>query len=313
MKLSLSCTSFTWEGGTGAIAERFREAARGAERQGLTAFFVMDHFWQIPGVGRKDEPMLESYSALSFAAACTSRIRLGALVTGAVYRPPGFLVKQVTALDVLSRGRAILGIGAAWNDEEAAGLGLPFGDMRTRFEILEETLQVVRRMWSGDTRPFHGSHASLEAPLNSPQPLSNPRPPILIGGNGEKKTLRLVAEYGDACNLFEGVDVPHKLDVLRRHCERAGRSFEEIARTLHFVVKPGQSADQTVQRCQEWGEQGIEHVIAAVPDAADPYWQEYLGHVGRQIAGFGPRQLRQAELRRPAEALGVTTLSAIRT
>jgi F420-dependent oxidoreductase-like protein len=185
-------------------------------------------------LGPADDPMLEAYSTLSYLAGVTKRARLGTLVTGVVYRHPGFLVKAATNLDVLSGGRAYLGIGAAWYEREAVGLGMPFPPVSERFERLEETLQIAKRMWSGDRTPYEGKHYRLAEPISSPQPLSKPHPPILVGGMGEKKTLRLVAQYADACNLFTaiGVDeVARKLDVLKRHCEDVGRPYDEIERT----------------------------------------------------------------------------------
>jgi F420-dependent oxidoreductase-like protein len=192
----------------------------------------MDHLWQIPVIGPPEHEMLEAYTTLGFLAARTRRARLLTLVTGVVYRDPGLLAKAVTTLDVLSGGRAMLGIGAAWNEEESRGLGLLFPPTAERFERLEEALQICRRMFDGDETPYEGKHYRLDRPLNSPLPLSRPRPPILIGGGGEKKTLLFVAKYADACNLFPGPDLRHKLDVLRRHCETVGRDYDEIEKTV---------------------------------------------------------------------------------
>jgi F420-dependent oxidoreductase-like protein len=283
MRLGLSCTSFTWPGGSAAISEGYARAARAAEERGLYSFWVMDHFWQINGLGPPEEPMLESYSALAYAAALTNRVTLGALVTGAPYRPPGLLIKEVTTLDVLSGGRAVLGIGAGWNQDEARGLGLPFAPLSERYEMLEETLQIAHQMWTGDQVPFQGKHFRLRRPLNSPEPISRPHPPILVGGNGEKKTLRLVARYADACDLFEGVDVRHKLNVLRQHCQDAGRDYYAIEKTLHFRIKEEDDVDRTVERCTAWAADGIQHAIAGVPDAAARRWQDHLGEVAERI------------------------------
>ena len=177
--------------------------------------------------------MLEGYTTLAHAAAVTERIELGTLVTGVTYRHPGILLKTVTTLDVLSGGRAWLGIGAAWNEEEHRGLGVPYPSTRERFALLEDTLRLAHRMFADDDRPFEGDAVSLERPLNHPQPVR--RPPIMVGGGGEKRTLRLVAQYADACNLFDtglGPEgLPHKLDVLRRHCDEVGRPYDEIEKT----------------------------------------------------------------------------------
>jgi F420-dependent oxidoreductase-like protein len=288
MRLGLSCTSFTWPGGDGSIREGLTAAARGAEERGLHSFWVMDHLWQIEGLGRPEEPMLESYTALAHVAAVTRRVTLGTLVTGVPYRPPGLLAKEVTTLDVLSGGRAVLGIGAGWNQAEARGLGLPFAPMSQRFEMLEETLRIVRQMWDGDQTPFRGKHYELDRPLNSPAPLRRPHPPILIGGNGEKKTLRLVARYGNACNVFEGVDVRHKLRVLRDHCRDAGRDYRAIEKTLHFRIKDGDDVERSFERCAAWAADGIQHVIAGVPDAAAEAWQDHLGILADRLTKVVP-------------------------
>src|SRR5690348_14794512 len=188
----------------------------------------MDHFVQIGAIGPPEREMLEAYTTLGYLAGCTSRAKLLTLVTGAVYRSPGMLAKIVTTLDVLSGGRAWLGIGAAWNEEESRGLGLPFPPTAERFERLEEALQICLQMWSGDDGPYEGKHYQLARTLNAPQSLQRPHPKILIGGSGERKTLRMVAQYADACNLFASPDVGHKLDVLREHCDAIGRNYDDI-------------------------------------------------------------------------------------
>jgi len=210
----------------------------------------MDHVWQIGVIGPPEDEMLEAYATLGYLAALTSRIRLLTLVTGVVYREPGLLAKIVTTLDVLSGGRAMLGIGAAWNDEEARGLGLAFPPTAERFERLEEALQICLQMWSDNDGPYDGRHYKLERTLNSPRALSSPHPPILIGGSGERKTLRLVARYAQACNLFPGPDLAHKLDVLRKHCEDEGRDYDDIEKTVLFnfdVGDGGERADEIVE------------------------------------------------------------------
>ncbi|HVA24986.1 MAG TPA: LLM class F420-dependent oxidoreductase [Chloroflexota bacterium] len=234
MKLGLQVPDFTFPGGSVQLGSDLGKIARAAEDAGFASFWVMDHFFQIENVGPVDHEMLEAYSTLAYVAALTKRMRLGAMVTGVTYRYPGILAKTVTTLDVLSGGRAMLGIGAAWNEREHNGLGVPFPAVSERFERLEEALQIVLQMWSGEVRSFDGKHYHLTETLNSPEALSKPHPPILIGGSGEKKTLRLVAKYADACNLFGGDAsvLTHKLDVLRRHCDDLGRDYDAIERTV---------------------------------------------------------------------------------
>jgi F420-dependent oxidoreductase-like protein len=238
MKIGITIPRFVTPVGDAGIGPQFAAMARDADQAGLDSLWVMDHFFQIEHIGPAEEPMLEGYSALSFAAGITQRISLGTLVTGVTYRHPGILVKTVSTLDVLSGGRAWLGIGAGWNEREHEGLGVPFPPVAERFERLEETLQIANQMWSGQVAPYQGKHYELAETLNQPMPLSDPRPRIMIGGGGEQKTLRLVARYGDACNLFampgeEGMaQLSHKLDVLRAHCETAGRSYDTIEKTV---------------------------------------------------------------------------------
>src|SRR5256714_1791456 len=216
MKLGLDIADFTWPAGPAKLGSTLADIARTADEAGFDSIWVMDHFWQIRMNGPEHHEMLEGYSALSYIAAVTKRAKLGTMVTGVVYHQPGILAKTVTTLDVLSGGRAWLGIGAAWNEAESRGLGIPFPPIAERFERLEETLQICLQMWEGkrgSEKPVKGKHYQLERPLNVPQTLSRPRPRILIGGMGEKKTLRLVAQYADACNLFPPPELPHKLDV----------------------------------------------------------------------------------------------------
>ena len=280
MRIGLQVPSFEFPGGPEQIAPTFGRVARDADQAGLHSLWVMDHFWQIPMVGPAEEPMLEGYSALAYAAALTERITLGTMVTGVVYRHPGALVKTVTTLDVLSGGRAWLGIGAAWFDEEARGLGLPFPPVSERYERLEETLQIARRMWEGDEKPFEGEHYRLERPLNSPQPIRRPHPPILVGGSGEKKTLRIVARYADACNIFDGPELPRKLEVLRGHCEREGRDYAEIEKTsLVSYQEPRPSVDQIVDTVGRHAEAGIDHVIVCQTTG-----QDLAGTLGEVLA-----------------------------
>ncbi len=270
MRIGLQIPSFTWPGGE--IGPGLAEIGRTADQAGFASLWVMDHFFQIGPVGEVDEPMLEGYSALSYLSAVTRRAQLGTLVTGVIYRYPGLLVKTATTLDVLSGGRAYLGIGAGWNEREALGLGVPFPSTRERFERLEEALQIADQMWSGKVAPYQGTHYHLEETLNSPQALSSPHPPIMIGGMGEKKTLRLVARYADACNLFAyggGDLIRHKLDVLRGHCEDVERDYEEIERTALGTVNlapDGMSEDEVIGFCREMSEAGIQHLIFNMPN-----------------------------------------------
>jgi F420-dependent oxidoreductase-like protein len=275
MRIGLQVPSFTWPGGTAEIGARLAEIGRTADDAGFHSLWVMDHFFQIGVIGPPEEPMLEGYSALNFLAGVTKRVKLGTLVTGVIYRHPGLLVKTVTTLDVLSGGRAYLGIGAGWNEQESRGLGVPFPPLKNRFEQLEEALQIVHQMWSGDRAAYAGKHYQLADPLNSPQPLSKPHPPIMIGGGGEQKTLRLVAQYADACNLFArmGNDVlRQKLDVLRGHCEAVGRPYEQIERTALATVQLGPGAEtaaDVIALCRSLGEVGIQHAIFNMPNVHD--------------------------------------------
>jgi F420-dependent oxidoreductase-like protein len=239
MRLGLHYWNFSTPADPASIAPTLGETARIAEQAGADAFTVMDHYVQMEGAAPADEPMLEAYTTLGYLAACTQRMTLGVLVTGVMYRYPGLLAKIVTTLDVLSGGRSRLGIGASWYEREQRGLGVPVVPVGERFERLEETLQICLQMWSDDNGPFTGRHYQLAETLCSPAPLSRPHPPVMIGGGGEKKTLRLVARYGDSCNLFgSGVaDVAHKLDVLRDHCVAEGRDYNGIEKTV-LVVRP---------------------------------------------------------------------------
>ena len=267
MRIGLQIPSFTWPGGASELRTRLADIARTAEDAGFSSIWVMDHFFQIEMVGPAEQEMLEGYGALSYLAALTERVKLGTLVTGVTYRHPGLLAKSVSTLDVLSGGRAVLGIGAAWFEREHRGLGVPYPPIALRFEHLEEALQIVKQMWSEDVGPWSGRHYQLEETLNVPQPIQKPHPPILIGGQGERKTLRLVAQYGDACNLFTygGIEnIRHKLDVLRRHCDAIGRPYEEIERTSLSTVNLApeqQTTGDVIRHCRELAEAGIEQAI----------------------------------------------------
>lgn len=293
MLLGLQVPSFTWPGSPVAIGPTFRRIARDAEGAGMASLWVMDHFFQIDMVGPPEAEMLEGWSALAHAAAITERITLGTLVTGVTYRHPGVLVKTATTLDVLSGGRAWLGIGAAWNEEEHRGLGVPFPPLAERFERLEETLQIAHRMWQGDENPFEGRHYQLERPLNSPPAVSSPHPRVLVGGTGEKKTLRLVARYADACNIFEmGPDkVAAKLAVLQDHCATQGRDYAEIQRTTLGSLSLSQSGaggtqtvDQAVDRFAEYAAIGIDQAIVNMPHVADPAAFELVPELVQRLA-----------------------------
>jgi F420-dependent oxidoreductase-like protein len=269
MKIGLQLPWFDWPGSPANIGSTLAAIAETADAGGFASIWVMDHLFQIQGIGEPSDQMLESYSTLGFLAGHTSRARLGTLVTGAPYRPPGLLIKAVTTLDVLSGGRAWLGIGAGWNEHEAIGLGLPFPPLNERFERLEETLQIAHHMWSGNTSPYHGQHYTLEEPINSPPVLSKPHPPILIGGSGERKTLRLVAQYADACNLFPGdpAEMRRKLDVLKRHCDDVGRDYDTIERTALVFAAPSAAGWRAlIEQCRVFSGIGIQHaILTAVP------------------------------------------------
>ena len=275
MRIGLQVPSFSWPEGTPGIGPKLAEIGRTADDAGFASLWVMDHFFQIEAIGEVDEPMLEGYSALSYLAGVTERMKLGTLVTGVHYRYPGLLVKTATTLDVLSGGRAYLGIGAGWNERESRGLGVPFPSTKGRFERLEETLQIAQQMWSGEVGPYEGEHYHLTEALNSPQALSEPHPPVMIGGMGEQRTLRLVAQYANACNLFiyGGADlVRHKLDVLRGHCEDVGRNYEEIERTALGTAnlsEGGMTPEDVVDLCREMNEAGIQHLIFNMPNVSE--------------------------------------------
>ncbi|MEZ4640716.1 MAG: LLM class F420-dependent oxidoreductase [Caldilineaceae bacterium] len=276
MKIGLQIVRFDWPGAPENTGSTLAEIARTADAVGFDSIWLMDHFFQMdsPPMGlRPEEPMFDGYTGLSYIAAVTERARLGTMVTGVTYRHPGHLVKIVTGLDVLSGGRANLGIGAAWYEREAVGLGFPFPPVKERFERLEETLQIAKQMWSGEIKPYTGVHYQLAEPMNHPLPLSKPHPPILIGGGGEKKTLRLVAKYADACNFFAflGNDgLRHKLDVLKGHCEDVGRDYNEIERTVLGTVylgEGGMSTAAVIDMCRGLADIGIQHFIFSMPNS----------------------------------------------
>ena len=283
MKLGLHLANFTYPSGPRELADDLTRIAAAAEENGFRRLSVMDHVWQIQVIGPPELDMLEAYTTLGYLAARTEQIELVSWVTAVVYREPGLLAKLVSTLDVLSKGRAWLGIGAAWNSAEAEGLGLPFPPTAERFERLEEALQICLQMWSDSEEPFEGSHYRLERTLNVPQSIRRPHPPILIGGGGEKKTLRLVAKYADACNLFPSAELEHKLEVLRGHCSDVGRDYDEIEKTVMMPLDPGaggEHVDEMLERLRGLADLGVQHVHGMVPDVAS---LEPLRILGKEI------------------------------
>ena len=275
MKVGLHISNFTWEGGAAELAPRMGAIAQRAEEAGVDRISVMDHVWQISVIGPPEHEMLEAYTALGWLAAKTSRVELLTMVTAVVYREPGLLAKAVTTLDVLSGGRAILGIGAAWNEDESRGLGLLFPPTAERFERLEEALQICQQMWSDNEGPYDGKHYHLGRTLNSPQVLRKPHPPILIGGGGEKKTLKLVARYADACNIgiYNMAEATHKLDVLRQHCEAEGRPYEAIEKTGQYrynLGENGENVQTTIEYLHQAAELGFTQVHGSLTSVSDP-------------------------------------------
>lgn len=297
MELGLQVSHWSWPGAPASIGPTFARIARDAEQAGLRSLWVMDHFFQIPALGPPEAEMLEAYTTLGFAAGVTSRIELGALVTGVTYRHPGILAKTVTTLDVLSGGRAWLGLGAGWFEDEHRSLGVPFVPVAERFERLEETLQIIGQMWGGDETPYAGTHYRLDRPLNSPQPVRRPR--VLIGGGGERKTLRLVAQYADACNLFDysgpGV-LRGKFDVLAQHCADIGRDVQEIEHTVLSrlaltrdggeTMSTGEislSVAQAVDKLGALAEIGTDTVYFAMANVTDPLAFDLVAELVEQI------------------------------
>ncbi|MCG5463373.1 LLM class F420-dependent oxidoreductase [Micromonospora sp. NPDC053740] len=282
MKLGLHYWNYSTPADPAAIAPTLAQTATVAEQAGVASFTVMDHFFQMDAVFAAEEPMLEAYTTLGYVAAMTQRMTLGVLVTGVMYRYPGLLAKTVTTLDVLSGGRARLGIGASWYEREQLGLGVPVVPVAERFERLEETLRICLQMWSADDGPFNGQHYQLAETINSPQPLSRPRPPIMIGGGGEKKTLLLVARYADACNLFGrgGIDdIARKLDVLRGHCAAEGRDYDTIEKTVVAAQAPLDDTDAFLAEVSEYAALGVREV-QVTPDR-DPV--EFARRLGDEV------------------------------
>lgn len=263
MRIGLQIPNFTYPGSP-SLPGALKDIVQAADTGGFYSVWVMDHFFQIANVGPPEMNMLEGYAALSYFAGLTQRVKLGTLVTGVIYRHPGILAKTVTTLDVLCGGRAYLGIGAGWFEREAKGLGVPFPPIKARFEQLEEALQIVRQMWSDNNGAYNGRHFQLTETLCAPQPTSKPRPPIMVGGGGERKTLRLVAQYADACNLIDRTglaEIARKLDVLKRHCDAVGRPYEAIEKTVLGRALPDQTSADIVARCEEAAKLGVQHMI----------------------------------------------------
>jgi len=290
MKVGIQIGKFDYLGGKSPDLGRLSKIAIEAERAGFDGIWVMDHFFQLePHLGNAHDPMLEGYTTLAYMAAITKKVTLGTLVTGVIYREPGFLVKQVTTLDVLSGGRAWFGIGAGWYEREARGLGFEFGTVSERFEKLEETLQIAKQMWSGDESEFSGKHYKLEEPISSPQPIQKPHPPIMVGGEGEKKTLRMVAQYADACNLFamEGVShVEQKLKILEGHCKDLGRDYGEIEKTVMDIasIKEGNNSKKILEKYKEMKKAGVDCVIFVIDDyEKDGVLQEFGESVVKEL------------------------------
>ncbi|MBE1487587.1 LLM class F420-dependent oxidoreductase [Plantactinospora soyae] len=268
MKLGLQIPNLTWPNGPAGLGRDLAAVARTADRAGFDYIALMDHFFQIQTVGPPEAEMPEAYTTLAFLAGHTERATLLTLISGVHHRAPGLLAKIVTTLDVLSGGRAMLGIGAGWNEEESRGLGIPFPPIAERFELLEETLRYLLQMWSDDDGPFSGRHVQADRLLNSPQPLTRPHPPIMIGGGGEKKTLRLVAKYAQACNLFNTPELERKLEILRGHCEREGRNYDEITKTVYQLIDIGDNGEKTealIDELRRLHGLGFDMAIGAVP------------------------------------------------
>jgi F420-dependent oxidoreductase-like protein len=281
VKIGLQINRFDWPGGTTAIGPTLARIVRSADDAGFDSLWVMDHFFQIRGIGPAEDPMLEGWTTLGFMAANSSRARLGLMVGGVHYRLPGLWVKAATTLDVLSGGRAYLGIGAAWNQDESDALGFPMPPLRTRFEMLEETLRIAHAMWQGERgtqEAFAGSQYVAGRLLNSPQSISRPRVPIMIGGGGEKKTLRLVAQYADATNVFGGPEmIARKYAILREHCKEVGRPYAEIERSTLQNTRlsatggeGGETPEAAAARFAPLAEAGAQHVVLGIGNIEQP-------------------------------------------
>jgi F420-dependent oxidoreductase-like protein len=293
MHLDLHVSRFDWAGSPAGIGPGVTELAQTAEGVGIRTLSFMDHWFQMEMMAPAEDPMLEGYTALGFVAGRTETLRLRLLVTGVTYRHPGLLAKTVTTLDVVSGGRAELGIGAAWYEREHRGLGVAFPPVAERFEMLEEAIQICLQMWSDDDGPYMGRHYQLEETLCRPEPVSQPRPPIMIGGGGERKTLRLVAQYADSCNFFGPPDmVAHKIDVLRRHCDDLGRDPNEVEVTAMVGATADDSADDIVRRAEGFARCGVSALMTgAIGDAPAQFLDQVCGPAMGRLADLEPAPL----------------------
>jgi len=302
MKFGLRIDDFNWPGGEREMGARLADAGRRAEAAGFDSIWVWDHFVQL----RKwEDPHPEAWMTLAHLAGLTQRIMLGTHVTGVTYRAPAILVKQATTLDVLSGGRAYLGIGAAWNEREHAAFGVPFPLLRERFELLEETLQIALRAWAGEISPFDGKHIHLTEQIDSPRPVQRPHPPILIGGVGERKTLRLVAQYAQATDMFisDPAELRHKLDVLRRHCDDVGRPYDAIERHARIDLSKADGTEPPrgqlapgqllLERLEQIAGAGADAIVVSLPGTTGTDVIERFGEI---VIGPG------RGIRRPADA-----------
>ena len=284
MRLSLSVTNYSWPGDAAELSGHLDDVVAVADRAGIDTVWVADHLLQAEPGTSVDEPVLEAYSTLGYLAARTGRVRLGTMVTGVTFRPPALLIKAVTTLDVLSRGRAWLGVGAGYQADEARMMGLPLPPMKERFAALEDTVRLARHMWAGGTRPYAGRQLRLDAPIGSPAPVQRPGPPVLVGGAGEQRTLPLVARYADACNIFDipdgGVTVRHKLAVLERLCAEVGRPYADVEKTISSRFNPAQPVEAFVEHCAELGALGIQHVVVIT---TGPWTGESVERLARAV------------------------------
>ncbi len=290
MKVGIHFMNFTLPGGAAGLRAAVGDTAVVADEAGVAWFTAMDHWFQMEHFATAHDPMLEGYSVLSFVAAKTERLRLSLLVTGVTYRHPGLLAKTVTTLDVLSGGRAMLGIGAAWYEREHRALGVPFPPVAERFERLEETIQICEQMWSDDEGPYEGKHYQLAETICVPRPIQSPRPPILIGGGGEKKTLRLVARYADACNLFGSTpeEIRHKLEVLRSHCDAVGRDYDAIRKTIISRVDPSGDVSPFLSEMEQYSALGIDLVeVAPLPPSPAGFVESLAEKVIPRLSQIG--------------------------
>ncbi len=273
MHIGLQIPSFKYPGGTAAIRPTLKEIVTTAEASGFYSLWVMDHFYQIKGLFGEayTDPMLEAYTTLGYIAGLTEKVYLGVLVTGVIYRYPSVLMKMVNTLDILSGGRAYFGIGAAWYEDEAKGFGISYPSTVERFEMLEDNLKLAKALWARDETSFEGKHFSTPAITNNPRPLSTPHPRIMVGGTGPKKTLRMVAQYADACNIGDWVgkdNMQKAIDDLKGHCKALGRDYDTVEKTsLSTVHLSGMdTVDSIIRRIEELSEMGFTHAIFNMPD-----------------------------------------------